>query len=109
MNDEPRVRMVHNAPPLRSDMDDEPKADSVVEVQDTKQVDFYGDSITAAQGIDGEVYVPINPLTAVLGLNRRGQQQRIERDPVLSKRMRTLRIDTGGGPQRFVCLPDITT
>lgn len=86
-------------------MSDEDIEGQEIEVREIKQVDFYGDKISAAQGVDGEVYVPINPLTAFLGLNRRGQMQRIGRDPVLAKHTRTIRIDTGGGPQRQVCLP----
>jgi P22_AR N-terminal domain/ORF6C domain len=86
-------------------MSDETTDEPMVEVRETKVVNFYGDQIPAAQGADDEIYVPIRPLTDFLGLERRGQMQRINRDPVLSKRLRTLRIDTGGGPQKQVCLP----
>ncbi len=86
-------------------MGDEPAGEQQVKVSITKVVDFYGDQISAAQGADGEIYVPLNPLTAFLGLERRGQMQRIGRDPVLSRRTRSLTIDTGGGPQKQVCLP----
>jgi P22_AR N-terminal domain len=86
-------------------MSDETTDEPQVEVSITKVVDFYGDQIPAAQGADGEVYVPINPLTAFLGLNRVGQIQRIKRDPVLSKRLRTIKIDTGGGTQSQICVP----
>jgi P22_AR N-terminal domain/ORF6C domain len=86
-------------------MSDELTNEQQIEVSITKVVDFYGDQIPAAQGADGEVYVPIRPLFDFLGLNRVGQVQRIKRDPVLSKRTRTLRIDTGGGLQNLMCLP----
>lgn len=85
-------------------MDDE-QDEQAIEVTSTRLVDFYGDQIPAAQGTDAEIYVPINPLASFLGLNRQGQQQRIQRDPVLSQRTRTLRMDTGGGPQKLTCLP----
>ncbi len=86
-------------------MNDENTDERAVEVSITKVVDFYGDQITAAQGADAEIYVPINPLSTSLGLDRSAQQRRLQRDPVLAKRLRTLRIDSGGGPQRQVCLP----
>ncbi len=86
-------------------MSDEQKDEQTIEVRSTKSVDFYGDQITAAEGADAEIYVPINPMAISLGLDRSAQQRRIQRDPVLSKRVRNLRIDSGGGPQRQVCLP----
>ncbi len=86
-------------------MSDEPTIEQQVEVSITKVVDFYGDQIPAAQGTDNEIYVPLRPVATFLGLNISGQQQRIQRDPVLSKRVRRLRIDSGGGPQNQMCLP----
>ncbi len=79
--------------------------EQVIEARTTKAVDFYGDQITAAQGEDEEIYVPLRPLTDFLGLDRTAQQRRVQRDPVLSKRLRTVRMDTGGGLQRVLCLP----
>jgi hypothetical protein len=86
-------------------MSDETGDKPQVEVSITKVVDFYGDQIPAAQGDDGEIYVPIRPLTAFLGLSRRGQQERTLRHPVMAEQLRSLSIDTGGGPQQFLCLP----
>lgn len=86
-------------------MSDEPTNEQQIEVSITKVVDFYGDQIPAAQGTDNEIYVPLRPVASFLGLNISGQQQRIQRDPVLSKRIRRLRIDSGGGPQNQMCLP----
>ncbi len=71
-------------------MIDEQASGQQIEVSITKVVDFYGDPITAAQGADGDEYVPINPLTNFLGLERWGQMQRINRDPVLAKHIRIL-------------------
>ncbi len=84
---------------------EEQNTEPQLEVREVKTVDFYGDQITAAEGADAEIYVPINPMAISLGLDRSAQQRRIQRDPVLSKRVRNLRIDSGGGPQRQVCLP----
>ncbi len=86
-------------------MSDEVGSEHEVKAQTTKTVDFYGDRITVAQGVDEEIYVPLRPLTDFLGLDRTAQQRRVQRDPVLSKRLRTVRMDTGGGPQRVLCLP----
>lgn len=86
-------------------MSDETGNETLIESQTTKTVDFYGDHITAIQGVDEEIYIPLRPLTDFLGLDRTAQQRRIQRDPVLSKRLRTVRMDTSGGPQRILCLP----
>ncbi len=64
-----------------------------------REVDFYGDTLTAVQAEDGTVYVPIRPICDYLGLDRSGQTQRIRRDPVLSE---AARIMSGG-----VTPPDI--
>lgn len=79
-----------------------------------KQVLFYGDTITAALAKIGQkqiIFVPINPLCTLLGLNWSGQHQRINRDSILSKKLTRVVIqplDTsneGGGEQEFMCLP----
>ncbi len=86
-------------------MNDEPAGKRAIEVKKIKVVDFYGDAVPAAQGSDSEIYVPINPLSTSLGLDRSAQQRRIRRDPVLGEKVCIIRIDTGGGPQEQVCLP----
>jgi hypothetical protein len=50
-----------------------------------KQVEFYGDELTAVLAEDGMVYVPLRPICNSLGLDWDGQRQRIHRDPVLSE------------------------
>jgi len=74
-----------------------------------RNVDFYGDEITAvlveaASGPD--VYVPVRPLCDYLGLAWSGQYERIKRDPVLADALRTVRVTrTEAGRRETVCLP----
>lgn len=80
-----------------------------------KQVEFYGDELTAVlvQSEEGErVYVPVRPLCEFLGLDWSSQRRRINRDPVLSEVAQGVVITTtpspdgrGGGPQEMTCLP----
>src|SRR5438067_225481 len=46
-------------------------------------VQFYGDNIPVAQTPDGEIYVPLRPLTDFLGLAFGSQTLRVRRDEVL--------------------------
>ena len=48
-----------------------------------KEVEFYGDELTAVRSEDGTIYIPIRPVCRLLGLNWDGQRRRIQRDPVL--------------------------
>lgn len=74
-----------------------------------RNVDFYGDEITAvlveaASGPD--VYVPVRPLCGYLGLAWSGQYERIKRDPVLADALRTVRVTrTEAGRRETICLP----
>ncbi len=79
-----------------------------------KTVLFYDDEITAVvvkSGKQQAIYVPLRPLCDYLRLNWSGQQQRIDRDPVLSEVKGVCVIHTpstsgrGGGPQEMICLP----
>lgn len=74
---------------------------------DERIVQFHSDELTAIlvqieEDEPPQVYVPIRPLCNYLGLNWAGQQQRIDRDPVLSEVARSVRISransTGGNP-----------
>lgn len=76
-----------------------------------RQVDFYGDQITAAlvktEKTKSEVYVPIRPICDYLGLSWSGQLERIKRDPVLAGEARFVRVtrtNSGGNPN-LLCLP----
>lgn len=76
-----------------------------------KQVDFYGDKITAVlvqKENEQQVYVPIKPICDYLGLTWPGQSERIRRDPVLSEEMELISITlikSARGNQQLLCLP----
>lgn len=73
-------------------------------------VEFYGDEIKGVCVIHTPsnrpvYYVPLRQLCDYLGVNYSGQRQRIERDPVLSKKIRDVQVSTAGGPQAMPSLP----
>jgi len=77
-----------------------------------KQVEFYGDDITAVRVEDGTIYIPVRPLCDLLGLDWSGQRQRIVRDAVLSQEAKGVGVMTtpsdsgvGGGRQEMLALP----
>ena len=39
-----------------------------------KEVDFYGDELTAVRSEDGTIYIPIRPVCRLLGLSWDGQR-----------------------------------
>ncbi|MCL4266098.1 MAG: hypothetical protein KJ069_23010 [Anaerolineae bacterium] len=59
---------------------------------DQKQVEFYGDELTAMLVEDGTVYVPVRPICDYLGLSWTGERERINRDPVLADVVRFVRV-----------------
>ena len=70
-----------------------------------KVVDFYGDGITVAL-VDDEVYVPLRPLTEFLGLRWGSQWSRVQRDEVLARYVRQVRMTGADGRQRDLsCIP----
>lgn len=76
-----------------------------------KQVLFYEDEITAVRLEDGRVFVPVRPVCTHLGLAWQGQQERIQRDDVLSAESRavsvtlTARKDGRSQTVSMLCLP----
>jgi hypothetical protein len=62
-----------------------------------KTVDFYGDDVPVAQAEDGELYVPIRPITRYLGVSFSGQRERIMRDEVLSKKVQQVMMKGADG------------
>ena len=58
--------------------------DKSIQPIEQKQVDFYGDELTAVRASDNHVYVSVRHLSDALGLDRRGQVRRIQRQNVLS-------------------------
>lgn len=76
---------------------------------EVRQVNFYGDDLTAVLVREGEreqVYVPIRLICDFLGVTWSPQRRRILRDPVLSKRLKGVTVTvTPGGRQEMMCLP----
>jgi hypothetical protein len=85
-------------------MSDESTQPAIVPTRQ-QAVDFYGDQVLAAQVADGTIWVPLNPLCAVLGVAWAAQRVRVNRDPILSQELRTIMTITPGGPQEMVALP----
>ncbi len=77
----------------------EEKALAVVE---QREVEFYGDDVMAVLSTEGTVFVPIRPICDLIGVDRRGQQRRIQQDPVLSQVAKTVPVMSGD-----VTSPDI--
>lgn len=74
-----------------------------------KRVLFYEDEVTAVRLEDGRVFVPVRPLCDLLGVAWTGQNDRINRDPVLSQIASNVRV-TRTEPNRvrqisMLCLP----
>lgn len=80
--------------------------DRKIAVVEQREVGFYGDQVVVVRVENGDVYVPVKPICDILELNWSGQQQRINRDEVLSTVRRICVIHTGSrGPQDTLCLP----
>jgi len=69
-----------------------------------KEIEFYGDELTAIMTQDGRVYASLRHMCDALGLNARGQSQRIDRHTVLSRGKGACKIHTPGGEQSAVVL-----
>ena len=67
-------------------------------------VPFMGDDLAAALGTGGSIYITLPGMCNALGLNTRGQLQRIQRTRTLSKGLRRIPIKTKGGFQQLNCL-----
>lgn len=75
-------------------------------------IPFYEDKLTVQLGEDGEIYVALRPIVQALGLSWGSQLNRIKRDAVLSKKMKTLSVfvtntqgEAEGQNREVVCLP----
>ena len=65
-------------------MADEKRAsESSLTVVDQREVEFYGDELTAVRGEDSRVYVVISHMCDALGIDAQGQTRRIKRQQVL--------------------------
>lgn len=67
-------------------------------------VPFEGDELVAAKQSDGTILVAFSRLCENLGLNRRGQVQRVQRHAIMNRGLVSVAVDTEGGPQTIQCL-----
>ena len=82
------------------------KSEKALVPVEEKEVEFYGDEVTAVRAADGIVYIPVRPICRLLGLNWDGQRRRILRDPVLAEEVKGVVVSTTpGGRQEMLCLP----
>jgi hypothetical protein len=73
-----------------------------------REVTFYDDEVLAVRVQDGRIFVPVRPICDFLGLTFAGQQQRIQRDPVLSEAAEIVSvtlIKSGPGNPNMLALP----
>lgn len=75
-------------------------AEAVLTVVEHREVDFYGDELTAVRADDGNIYVGLRRMCQLLGIDTQGQRQRIDRHLVLSDGLRDSVLQTAQGPQR---------
>jgi len=72
---------------------------------DQRRVVVLDDEIVAVRTPDGAIYLPVRPLCVNLGMNERGQIQRIRRDRAMAEGLRQLRVETPSrGLQPTQCL-----
>lgn len=86
--------------------------ETTLEPIEQRDVDFYGDVITAVLvEADGRetVYIPLRPVCDYLGVSWAGQRERVNRDAVLSEVVRGVRVTrtpgVGGGTQEMLSIP----
>ncbi|NTU79520.1 MAG: hypothetical protein HGA45_08975 [Chloroflexales bacterium] len=69
-------------------------------------VEFYGDQIPAARIPEDEIVIPLRPVSDALGLAWGSQNNRIQRDEVLARRVRKVLMHGADGRLReMTCLP----
>ncbi len=75
--------------------------DKALQPIEQKQVDFYGDELTAVRAEDGQVYVSIRHMCQALELNTQAQTRRVRRQPILADGYKGVAMmATPGGRQR---------
>lgn len=67
-------------------------------------IPFMGDDLAATLTRSGSIFITLPGMCAALGLNVKGQTQRIKRTHTLAKGLRIIPIETRGGSQRINCL-----
>lgn len=71
-------------------------SDKALGIIEQRDVDFYGDELTAARGSDGQIYVSIRQMCASLGIDDNGQRQRMRRQPGLSAGLGVCKLHSPG-------------
>jgi hypothetical protein len=84
---------------------DEPNQPPALVPVRQQTVDFYGDTLPAAQLADGSILVPMRPIVDALGLNWPGQFLRIRREPVLHEALTVCIMQTVQGEREMLALP----
>ncbi len=62
------------------------------------------DEVVAARVETSEIYLPLRPICVARGVNWATQRRKILADDVMMESVRTLRVQTRGGPQNLVCM-----
>ena len=60
-------------------------SDKALAIIEQRDVDFYGDELTAVRAEDGHIYVSLSHLCTALGIDTQGQARRINRQSILLK------------------------
>lgn len=82
--------------------------DKALTVVEQREVEFYGDELTAVRGSDGQIYVSIRQMCQSLNIDDYGQRQRMRRQPVLNEGVGVCKLHTPGGVQEtFVLRVDL--
>ena len=58
--------------------------DETLQPVEQKEVEFYGDALTAVQANDGRVYMSMRHMCDALGLNAQSQTRRVKRHKILT-------------------------
>ncbi len=86
---------------------DETRLEDVIEPVEQKLVALTqggDDEVVAARTETSEIYLPLRPICVALGVSWATQRRKILADDVLMESVRTLRVQTRGGPQNLVCM-----
>jgi antirepressor protein len=96
----------HEDEELAASVVDETNGADVPEEQPVDQqiVPFMGNELAAAMTAGGTIYITFPGMCTALGLNVRGQTQRVQRTRTLRQALRRIPLETRGGLQRINCL-----
>ncbi len=69
-----------------------------------RQVDFYGQSVTAVLADDRQIYVSLAEMCDILGVDRRSQRRRIRNNELLEEGYKLVPMETAGGVQEVAAV-----